>query len=193
MAQCSHCERPTFFQNAYASFHCRVCGFACGTHGDDHLEWEDRTFPFWNRACEKVQWHGNRKAAIIKDELPTYRHWLKFYSERWLIGGSTRSELEADERAVWLDFLCLANRLDGHFEIFSRDLLANQLRISRELLDRSIKNFLVHKKVKIGAKKRNNNVEKFFVNNWKRYQYGEGDRVVKSPKRKDNTTSGEKD
>lgn len=112
---------------------------------------------------------------------PVYRTWLKFYSERWIIGGSTRAELEADERAVWLDVLCLANRLDGQFEVFDRDLLAQQLRISRELLDRAIAKFVDHKKIRKTTKKGQKS-EVFTITNWKRYQYGEGERIVKPEK-----------
>lgn len=45
---------------------------------------------------------------------------FKFYSEQFLFG-STRSELDPDERAVWVDFLCLASLNLGDVECYSRD------------------------------------------------------------------------
>lgn len=123
---------------------------------------------------------------------PVYRTWLKFYSERYLIGGSTRTELEPDERSVWLDVLCLANRRDGCFEVFSRDHLAQQLRISRELMDRSIAKFLEYKKIKKQSAKGHKS-ELFIVSNWEQYQYGEGERIAKRAKRESpKTPKGEK-
>ena len=66
---------------------------------------------------------------------------FKFYSEKYL-WGSTKTELKPDERAVWVDFLCLASMNFGMIEIYSRDQLAQQLMISYELLNRSIEKFI---------------------------------------------------
>jgi len=71
---------------------------------------------------------------------------FKFYSEKYL-WGSTKTELKPDERAVWIDFLCLASMNFGVIEIYSRHQLARQLMISRKLLDRSIEKFLKFKKI----------------------------------------------
>jgi len=71
---------------------------------------------------------------------------FKFYSEKYL-WGSTRAELFPDERGVWIDFLCLATMNFGKIELYSRDQLAQQLLISRELLDRSIEKFIKFGKV----------------------------------------------
>ena len=67
--------------------------------------------------------------------------WFKFYSENHL-WGSTRAELNPDERAVWVDFLCLGTMNFGEIGVFSRDQLAQQLLIDSELLDRSIDKFI---------------------------------------------------
>lgn len=94
--------------------------------------------------------------------------WFKFYSENHL-WGSTRSELNPNERAVWVDFLCLATMKFGEIEVFSRDQLAQQLVIGRELLDRSIDKFIefgkIERKYEDEGKK-----EIFLIVNWDKYQ-----------------------
>ncbi|NOR53121.1 MAG: hypothetical protein GQ536_03420 [Candidatus Aminicenantes bacterium] len=93
---------------------------------------------------------------------------FKFYSEKYL-WGSTRSELSPDERSVWIDFLCLETLNFGVIEVYSRDQLAQQLLISRELLDRSIKKFIKSGKVKRKYNKREKK-EIFAIVNWSRFQ-----------------------
>lgn len=109
---------------------------------------------------EEKKWERRQKRAKTH---------FKFYSEDYLIGGSTRAELLPDERNVWLDFLCLASLNFGKVEIFSRDMLAAQLLISRELLDRSIEKFLKHGKV---TKKYNKKEKKeiFYIVKWLLFQ-----------------------
>lgn len=116
---------------------------------------------------------------------------FKFFSEKYL-WGSTKSELKPDERAVWIDFLCIASINLGTVEIYSRDQFAQQLVIPRELLDRSIKKFVKNKKVKRKYKK-NEKKEIFSISKWSHYQadyltkrlkksttYEEKERVVKT-------------
>ena len=93
---------------------------------------------------------------------------IKFFTERYL-WGSTRSELTPDERAVWIDFLCLASMNFGEIEVFSRDQTASQLMITRELLDRSINKFIKYGKIRRKYLKREKK-EIFSVVNWSRYQ-----------------------
>ena len=93
---------------------------------------------------------------------------FKFYSEKYL-WGSTRSELLPDEKSVWVDFLCLASLNFGEVEIFSRDQIAGQLLIERELLDRSIKKFIEHEKVKRNYRKKEKK-EIFKIVKWNQYQ-----------------------
>lgn len=119
--------------------------------------------------------------------------WLKFYSENHL-WGSTRSELNPDERAVWVDFLCLAAMKFGQVEVFSREQLAKQLLINPELLDRSIEKFLKYGKIKKKYSKREKK-EIFNIVKWEHYQapyltkrlkesstYEEKERIDKSKK-----------
>lgn len=93
---------------------------------------------------------------------------IKFFTEKYL-WGSTRSELLPDERSVWLDFLCLGSMNFGVIEYYSRDQLAQQLLISRELLDRAIKKFVKYGKVRRKYNKREKK-EIFTIVNWSRYQ-----------------------
>jgi hypothetical protein len=94
------------------------------------------------------------------------RFWI--WAEQWLLG-STRTELKNEERAVLLDFLCLAALKGGYVECYSRDQLASQLCIERELLDKCIEKFIdtckVKKKVKQKEKK-----EIFLFTKWEQYQ-----------------------
>lgn len=94
--------------------------------------------------------------------------WFKFYSENY-IWGSTRSELNPDERAVWVDFLCLATMKFGQVEVYSRDQLAQQLVISKDLLDGSIEKFIKYGKIKRKPYKKEKK-EVFIIINWERYQ-----------------------
>ena len=94
--------------------------------------------------------------------------WFKFYSESYLLG-STRSELTPEERSVWVDFLCLATINYGKIEVYSRDQLARQLLIERELLDRSIEKFLEFGKVKRRYSKREKK-EIFSIVKWLHFQ-----------------------
>lgn len=93
---------------------------------------------------------------------------IKFYTEQYL-WGSTRSELTPDERSVWIDFLSLASTNYGEVECFSRDQLAQQLLIPRELLDRSIDKFIKYGKVKRKYNKREKK-EIFCIVKWDLYQ-----------------------
>lgn len=93
---------------------------------------------------------------------------IKFFAEKYL-WGSTKTELLPDERSVWLDFLCLGPMNFGVIEIYSRDNLAQQLVISRELLDRSIKKFIKFGKVKRKYSKREKK-EILIILNWSRFQ-----------------------
>lgn len=73
------------------------------------------------------------------------RKWIKLFT--WeSINGSTRSDLEPDERSVWNDLMCMAGLSRGGREGFieqavgvpyASDRLASMLVIPRELLDRT--------------------------------------------------------
>ena len=57
----------------------------------------------------------------------------------------------------------------GKIEVFSRDQLAHQLLISRELLDRSIEKFIKFRKIQKKYNKREKK-EIFSIANWSRFQ-----------------------
>lgn len=116
--------------------------------------------------------------------------YIKFFPEKYL-WGSTKTELLPDERSVWLDFLCLGSMNFGVIEVYSRDQLAQQLMISRELLDRSCEKFIKYDKIKRRYNKKKKK-EIFKIVNWSRYQadyltkrvkksstYGEKERIIK--------------
>jgi len=97
---------------------------------------------------------------------PQTRFWI--WAEQWLLG-STRTELANEERAVLIDFFCLAAMNGGCVECFSRDQFASQLCIERELLDRCIEKFL--KTGKIGRKyNKREKKEIFYFIKWEQYQ-----------------------
>jgi hypothetical protein len=85
------------------------------------------------------------------------------------MGGSLRAETLPDERAVWLDFLCLANAGAGRFDCANRDSLAIQLLISRELLDRAVKKFIDAKRLSVYYDKKERK-EVFVIIKWAYYQ-----------------------
>lgn len=94
------------------------------------------------------------------------RLWL--YTEHWL-WGSTRSELESEERAVWIDFLCLGIMGAGKVDITYPEQLAGQLRIPFELFEKSLEKFKKFEKIKIKDEKRRKKTYAI-ITNWKRYQ-----------------------
>lgn len=97
---------------------------------------------------------------------PETRFWV--WAEQWLLG-STRTELNNEERAVFMDFLCLASMKGGYIECFARDQLASQLCISRELLDECIKKFIETGKIEKKYQKREKK-EIFYIKKWEQYQ-----------------------
>jgi len=94
------------------------------------------------------------------------RIWL--YTEHWIFG-SSRSELEPDERSVWIDFLCLGIVGMGKVDITYPEQVAGQLRISLELFERSLKKFEKYGKIRIKSKKSQKKTYAVIIN-WRRYQ-----------------------
>ena len=68
-----------------------------------------------------------------------------------------------------MDFLCLASLRGGCIEVFSRDQLAAQLLISRELLDQCVDRFIKTRKIYRKFKKREKK-EIFCLIKWEQYQ-----------------------
>lgn len=106
---------------------------------------------------------ANEKA---KGRRPQTRFWV--WAEQWLLG-STRTELTNEERAVFMDFLCLAALSGGCVEVYSREQLASQLFISRELIDRCIEKFIKTGKISRKYQKREKK-EIFCLAKWEQYQ-----------------------
>ena len=129
---------------------------------------------------EERKWQRREKRA---------RTHFKFYSEQYLIGGSTRVELEPDERSVWVDFLCLGSMSFGRVEIYSQEHTARQLNIPLELLNRSIKKFLKYGKVKRKYDKREKK-EIFTIVKWSHFQ---ADYLTKRLKKASENERSEKD
>ena len=100
------------------------------------------------------------------------------WAEQSLLG-STRTELTNEERAVFVDFLCLAALREGCVEVYSRDQSAAQLLITRELLDKCIEKFIRTGKITRKYKKREKK-EIFCLVKWEQYQ---PEYLWKDPKR----------
>lgn len=92
--------------------------------------------------------------------------WFKIYGEQWFMG-STRWELTAEQRAVWVDLLARASINDpaGQIDYYSLEQLASQFNVSLELLESTIKRSIEEKKIKSFPKTR-----KILIVNWKKYQ-----------------------
>lgn len=87
----------------------------------------------------------------MKDKKPL--DWIPLYIDKHLFG-STRLELEPDERSVWIDLLVLAGKNTGHVRAnegmpYQIKQLAGMLVISEELLERTIKKCIKYKKIEI--------------------------------------------
>lgn len=72
--------------------------------------------------------------------------WFPFYIDKWL-WGSTRHELQNDERAVWVDLMALAAKDDGYIRAnnevaYPTAQLAGMFCITTELLESTIRHCL---------------------------------------------------
>jgi len=98
------------------------------------------------------------------------RQWIKLHITP-MLHGTTRKEMEPDERSVWYDFLCLAgdSAIPGVICMaegvaYTEFQLAKSLKISEELLQRA-----VDKMVKFGKLTVDDN-GCFQIVNWEKYQ-----------------------
>ena len=92
--------------------------------------------------------------------------WFKIYGERWFMG-TTRWELTAEQRAVWIDLLARASINDppGQIDYYSLEQLAQQFNVDLELLESTIKRCVEERKIKYFKNKL-----KILISNWKKYQ-----------------------
>jgi len=97
------------------------------------------------------------------------RVWL--YTEHWL-WGSTRSEMTLEERAIFIDLLCLGITGQGKVDITHRDQLAGQLLVPLDIFNSCIEKGIKNGKFIIKTFKRHLTDFKTYliILNWKRYQ-----------------------
>ena len=100
----------------------------------------------------------------------TRRSWVKLFITGWL-HGSIRWQLEADERSVWADLICLAGECGQCGLIADNDgrplpwsFIANRLNIPQELLERTIA------KCKHEGRLENCDDDTIRITNWSAYQ-----------------------
>lgn len=76
--------------------------------------------------------------------------YIKVWVDKWFTG-STRWELTAEERAIWVDFLVLAGQHNppGEFEFAGDEHLANLCRVSIEVIKRAVDKFEQTGKIEI--------------------------------------------
>jgi len=111
------------------------------------------------------------------------RVWL--YTEHWL-WGSTRSEMTLEERAVFIDLLCLGITGQGKVDITHREQLAGQLLVPFDIFNSCIDKGIKSGKFIIKNFKRHLSDFKTYliILNWTRYQPEYlHDRPLKSTKR----------
>lgn len=98
--------------------------------------------------------------------------WIPLWIDKWIFG-STRIELQPDERSVWTDFMALASKDNGYIRAnpetdYPPQQLAGLLCISEELLNRSIQRFIETKKIS-----KSENGAGYYILNWATYQLSE--------------------
>jgi len=96
------------------------------------------------------------------------KYWIPFWVDKWLFG-STRLELQPDERSVWLDLLALASKNEGYIRAnenmpYADSQLAGLLVISIELLQRTLEKCIQYDKI---TKEENGT---YYIDNWEKYQ-----------------------
>lgn len=87
----------------------------------------------------------------MKDKKPLT--WIPVYIDKHLFG-STRQELEPDERSVWMDLLVFSGKDDGHIRAnegvpYPNAQLAGIFLVPEDLLNRTIKKCIKYGKIKI--------------------------------------------
>ena len=97
------------------------------------------------------------------------RVWL--YTEHWL-WGSTRSEYTLEERAIFIDLLCLGITGMGKVDITHPKQLATQLLVPFDILQSTIDKGIKYGKFAIKKDKKHLTAFKTYLTilNWKRYQ-----------------------
>jgi len=96
--------------------------------------------------------------------------WFPLWRDKWIFG-STRIELQHDERAIWVDFMALASMDSGFIRAntvtaYLVPQLAGLLCCKEELLLRSIKRFLETEKIK------ETDSGIYYLLNWQEFQLG---------------------
>jgi len=97
--------------------------------------------------------------------------WIPLYVDKWIFG-STRLELEPDERGVFVDLMALAAKDDGYIRAnpnmaYLPQQIAGLLNIPVELLERTIEKCVKYKKM---VKQKNGIL---YMTNWDKYQFSE--------------------
>lgn len=105
--------------------------------------------------------------------------WIPLWVDKWIFG-STRIELQPDERAVWVDMMALASKDNGFIRAnpstgYPIAQLSGLLCIPEELLERTIQRCLETGKIKIAENVDNssncgNLARVFYLINWAEYQ-----------------------
>jgi hypothetical protein len=92
--------------------------------------------------------------------------WFKLYPEKWLLG-STRWELTAEQRAIFIDFLALAalNDHPGEFSYHSVKQLASQIHVRPKNLTFAIETLINTNKIEV-----DDTAKIIKIKNWRKYQ-----------------------
>jgi hypothetical protein len=119
---------------------------------------------------------------------PAYK-WIPLWVDKWL-WGSTRHELNHDERAIFIDLMALASKDDGHIRAneqtpYPVEQLAGMLNASIELLKSTLSKCIKFSKI----------TEKegfYFINNWNEYRLTGGYKRAVTALNKAHTASASK-
>lgn len=99
--------------------------------------------------------------------------YFALHAEKWL-SGSTRTELEHDERACFIDIVARAAPLGadapGEIRFVNAEQLAMEVRVPLDLLKRTLEKCEKFKKIKI-YENRKQKIEILRVLNWEKYQH----------------------
>lgn len=95
--------------------------------------------------------------------------WIPLWIDKWIFG-STRIELQPDERSVWVDLMAIASKDNGYIRAnpetgYPSQQLAGLLCITEELLGRTFQRCLETNKIK-----KSENGAGYYIINWSSYQ-----------------------
>jgi len=112
----------------------------------------------------------------MKKRMPD-KFWFPWWPDKWIFG-SMRVECTVEERAIWMDLLCLASKDDGYIRAneetpYPLEQLAGMLRVPEDMFIKAIEKFIKLKDKDGKGKLTRTEYGTLYVTKWEEYQFSE--------------------